>query len=230
MLAAPAPAAASAASDASSGTMARARTDGSETPGGFLGADASRTSRDTENGKATETSAGSGAAASKSQRKRSVPKRATAGRPKVRLDPSPAPAGPRRKKRAGQPPVGSAKKKQNVGPRPLSAASASAPHSCLRRPASQSFQHRHDVAADTDAAKKSVSFVSPSKGQVEVREFEMWQKPAGCAGCQRSVEGDAYVTCDRCEKNYHLDCCTPVSCFSAVCCHRCRHQLHCDMS
>ena len=50
--------------------------------------------------------------------------------------------------------------------------------------------------------------MSPSKGQVEVREFEMWQKPAGCAGCQRSVEGDAYVTCDRCEKNYHLDCCT----------------------
>ena len=29
-----------------------------------------------------------------------------------------------------------------------------------------------------------------------------------CAGCQRSVEGDAYVTCDRCEKNYPLDCCT----------------------
>ena len=220
MLAAPAHAAASAASDASSGTMAQARTDGStDTSGGALGADVSRTSRDTENGKAAKTSAGNGAAASKSQRKRSVPKRATAGRPKVRLDPSPAPAGPRRKKRAGQPPVGSAKKKQNVGrgPRPLSAAPASAPHSCLRRPASQPFQHRHDVAADTDAAKKSVSFVSPSKGQVEVREFEIWQKPAGCAGCQRSVEGDAYVTCDRCEKNYHLDCCTPVSCSSTVC-------------
>ena len=110
---------------------------------------------------------------------------------------------------------GSAKKKQNVGrgPKPLSDASASAPPSCLRRPkGSQPFQHRadtsFDVAADTDAAKKSVSFVSPSKGQVEVREFEIWQKPAGCAGCQRSVEGDAYVTCDRCEKNYHLDCCT----------------------
>ena len=50
--------------------------------------------------------------------------------------------------------------------------------------------------------------MSPSKGQVEVREFEMWQRPAGRAGCQQSVEGDAYVTCDRCEKNYHLDCCT----------------------
>ena len=206
MLAAPAPAAAS----GSSGTMAQAQTDGTETSGGALGADASRTSRDTENDEATKTSAGNGAAASKSQRKRSVPKRATAGRAKVRLDPSPAPKGPRRKKRAGQPPVGSAKKKQNVGrgPKPLSDASASALPSCLRRPTSQPFQHRYDVAADTDAAKKSVSFVSPSKGQVEVREFEMWQKPAGCAGCQRSVEGDAYVTCDRCEKNYHLDCCT----------------------
>ena len=211
MLAAPAPAAASAAAvaSASSGTMAQAQTDGSETSGGAFGADPSRASR-TENGEATKASAGNGAAASKSQRKRSVPKRATAGRAKVRLDPSPAPKGPRRKKRAGQPPVGSAKKKQNVGrgPKPLSDASASAPPSCLRRPTSQPFQHRYDVAADTDAAKKSVSFVSPSKGQVEVREFEMWQKPAGCAGCQRSVEGDAYVTCDRCEKNYHLDCCT----------------------